>query len=93
MAALAKDESAVARQYEKYQEAKAAADILWAKVDRENRKLVRLAKVGRKQSHTVRISETRGVRITNKFRGEDKVFAPAFARKWEIKEVPLDVDP
>jgi len=92
MASLTKDESAVARQYLRYQEADAQAHILWEKTDREMRKLIRLAKIGRKTKAVVAISETRGIEIRNQFRGEDKVFAPAFARKWKIKEVPLDTD-
>jgi hypothetical protein len=82
--------SAVARQYARLQEADAQAHALWEKVDREQRKLIRMAKIGRKGKAVVPISETRGIEIRNQFRGEDKVFAPAFARKWKIKEVPLE---
>ena len=95
MAVLSKDESAVAKQHAKLQEAKAAADSAWAKVDRETSKLVRAAKLGRKSLKIVRISENRGLRVPDRFRTamrekEDKVFAPAFARRFEVKEVPLD---
>ena len=83
---------AIVRQYSKWQEADASAHQLWEKVDREMRKLIRLAKVGRKARAVIPISETRGIEIRNQFRGEDKVFAPAFARKWKVKEVPLDAD-
>lgn len=86
-------DSQVAKQYLRYQEADAQAHALREKVDRELRKFVRLAKVGRKSRTIVPISETRGVEIRNQFRGEEKVFAPAFARKWKIKEVPLDSAP
>jgi hypothetical protein len=80
---------AVAKQYERYIEADAAAHKLWEKTDRELRKFVRLAKIGRKRSTVVPISESRGVEITNQFKGTEKVFTPAFARKFKIKEVTL----
>jgi hypothetical protein len=83
---------AIVRQYSKWQETEAAAHTLWDKTDLELRKLIRLAKVGRKARAVIPISETRGIEIRNQFRGEDKVFAPAFARKWKVKEVPLDAD-
>jgi hypothetical protein len=86
------EDHAVAKQYARYQEADAAARRLWDKKDREERKLVRMAKIGRKASKVVPISDSRGLQILNSFRGEVKVFAPAFARKWKIKEVPLDND-
>lgn len=85
-------EQAAAKQYARYLELDAQAHALWDKVDREMRKLIRMAKVGRKAKAVVPISETRGIEIKNQFRGEDKVFAPAFARKWRVKEVPLDHD-
>lgn len=85
-------EISIAKQYQKWLELDAEAHQKWDKVDKELRKLVRLAKVGRKKSAVIPISESRGIEIRNQFRGEDKVFAPAFARKWRIKEVPLDND-
>jgi hypothetical protein len=87
---MTQDESAVARQYTRLLEAKEAADKLWVKVDRETMKLVKLAKIGRKRSAVVKISDTHGLEISNQFKGEEKVFAPAFARKWKLKEVRLD---
>jgi len=80
----------VARQWARVEELDAQARALWDRVDKERKKLVRLAKLGRKRSVTVPISETKGLQITDKFRGETKVFAPAFARKHEFKEVQLD---
>lgn len=93
MSTLTRDANAVAKQYARWQEADAAAHALWDKTDREMAKLIRLAKVGRKAKAVVPISETRGLEIKNQFRGEEKVFAPAFARKWKVKEVPLDTAP
>jgi hypothetical protein len=87
---MTREDESVAKQYARWQEADAAAHLLWERVDREARKLVRLAKVGRKSRKIVPISSNRGIEIKNQFRGEEKVFAPAFARKWKIKEVPLD---
>lgn len=84
-----KTDPSLAKQYLRWQEADAEAHKLWYKVDRELRKLVRLAKIGRKTSKVVAISENRGIEIRNQFKGEEKVFAPAFARKWKVKEVPL----
>jgi hypothetical protein len=81
---------AVARQYQKWQEADAQAHELWKRVDREMAKLVRVAKVGRKSSITIPISESKAVEIVNQFRGVEKVFAPAFARKWRVKEVSTE---
>ena len=89
---LTKPDTAVARQYAKWQETEAKAHALWDKTDRELRKLIRLAKVGRKAKMVVPISDSRGLEIRNQFKGEDKVFAPAFARKWKVKEIPLDFD-
>lgn len=80
----------IAKQYERYLEADAQAHKLWDKTDRELKKLIRLAKVGRKASTVIPISESRGVKITNQFKGAEKVFAPAFARKFQVKEVPLE---
>jgi hypothetical protein len=82
-------DSSVAKQYQKYTELDFAAHQLWDKVDRELKKLIRLAKVGRARRKVVPISESRGLEIKNQFKGEDKVFAPAFARKWKVKEVVL----
>ena len=79
----------VARQWAKVQEVDEAARKLWDKKDRELKKLIRLAKLGRKACLVVPISETRGVKLSNNFRGEEKVFTPAFARKFEAKEVNL----
>lgn len=82
--------SAVAKQWAKVEEVDAQAHDLWAKLDREKKKLARIAGLGRKKQITVAISEGRGVRITNNFRGVDKAFAPAFARKLDVKEVRLE---
>ena len=87
---LTQSEQAIARQYLRLLDAKEAAEKLWVKVDRETRKLVKLAKLGRKRSIVVKTSDTHGLEIANQFKGEEKVFAPAFARKWKIKEVRLD---
>ncbi len=89
MSPLSKEELAVAKQLTRLLEVKAAANVCWVQVDRETLKLVRVAKLGRKSSIVVRTSETHGVEISNQFRGEVKVFAPAFARKWRVKEVRL----
>ena len=83
-------ESSFAKQYAKHQKLDDQAHALWDKLDRETRRLIRMAKIGRKARAVIPISETRGVEIRNQFRGEDKVFAPAFARKWKLKEIPLD---
>jgi hypothetical protein len=82
-------EHAILKQYQRWQEADAEAHQLWEKCDRELRKLIKLAKVGRKTSKVVPISENRGLEIRNQFKGEEKVFAPAFAKKWKVKEVAL----
>jgi hypothetical protein len=89
---LSKLESDVAKQYAKWQAADEEAHALWEKVDREAKKLVKLAKMGRRARAVVRISEFRGLELKNQFRGPDteKVFAPAFARKWKFKEVTID---
>ena len=79
--------AAVAKQFERWREADAAARIFWDKVDHEARKLVRIAKVGRRVKVVIPISESMGVEIKNQFKGEDKVFAPL--RKWKIKEVAI----
>ena len=86
--------SPIAKQYEKYLEADAAARKLWDKKDKELRKLVKLSGLGRKSQIIVPISESRGARITDKWReamreGAGKVFAPAFSHRHEVKEVPL----
>lgn len=81
---------AVAKQYARYQKADDAAHASWAAVDRELKKLVKLAKLGRKATKVVPISDTRGIEIRNQFKnGELKVFAPAFAKKFKVKEVAL----
>jgi translation elongation factor EF-1alpha len=80
----------VAKQYEKWQAADAAAHEQWEKVDQELRRLIRLAKIGRKTVIVIPISELRGVEIRNQFKGEIKVFAPAFAKKWKVREISLE---
>lgn len=81
---------AFAKQYARYQAADDTAHASWSVVDRELKKLVKLAKLGRKASKVVAISDTRGVEIRNQFKnGETKVFAPAFAKKFKVKEVSL----
>ena len=86
-------DSAIAKQWERVQEAEAAARKLWDKLHKETRKLVRLANLGRKSEVVVPISEERGVRIVNQFKTkEDKIFTPAFCRRFELKEVPLSKD-
>lgn len=82
--------TAVAKQYSRWQEADAEARKLWDRSDRELKKLVRLARIGRKASITLPISESRGVKIVNQFKGADKVFTPAFAKKFQVKEVALE---
>lgn len=85
-------DSAVAKQWERVEALDLAAHAAWDALDRAKVRLVKLAKMGRKVSTVVPISELRGVRITNKFRekGCTKIFAPAFAKKFDFKEVPLD---
>jgi hypothetical protein len=82
--------SAAAKQYQKLMEADAAAHQGWDKYDKELRRFIRVAKVGRRTVTVIPISETRGVEIRNQFKGEIKVFAPAFAKKWKLKEVALE---
>lgn len=84
--------SAFARQYQKVCELDAEARKKWDQRDKEIKRLIRLARMGRKSSVVVAISENRGVQITDKSRElkeEGKLFAPAFARRYEYKEVPL----
>ena len=86
--------SPIAKQYEKYLDTEAAARKLWDQKDRELKKLVRLAKLGRKTQIVVPISDTRGVRITDKWRegmrdGLEKLFTKAFNHRHEVKEVAL----
>jgi hypothetical protein len=81
-----------AKQYERWQEADAAARKLWDKSDRELKKLVRAAKLGRKTSVVIPISDSRGVKIVNQFKGTDKVFTPAFAKKFQVKEITLSAE-
>lgn len=84
-------DKAVANQYQRYLEADAAASKLWDRKDKELKKLARIAKLGRKRQITVAISENRGIRITNQFKTkDDKLFTPAFCRRLQVKEVPLD---
>jgi uncharacterized coiled-coil protein SlyX len=82
----------VAQQWAKIDELDKAAHEAWEALDRAKVKLVKLAKMGRKVTTIVPISETRGIKIVNKFRekGAVKIFAPAFAKKFDFKEVPLD---
>lgn len=82
--------SAAARQYQRYLDTEAEAKKHWEKTDRELKKFVRMARLGRKASVVVPISDARGVKITNQFKGSEKVFAPAFARKFQVKEVALE---
>lgn len=84
-------DSAVARQWEKVEALDLAAHEAWDRLDRAKVRLVKLAKMGRKVSTVIPISELRGLRIVNKFREKDvtKIFAPAFAKKFDFKEVPL----
>jgi len=94
-AQMTPEQQAVARQYARWLEADAQARKLWDKAHREMRKLVRLAKLGRKSQIIAPISENRGVRIRDAWRcamrsREDKVFTPAYARRHEVKEVPLE---
>lgn len=85
------NDASIAKQYQRYLEVEAQAQKLWEKKDRELRKLARLAGLGRKARITVPISENRGIRITNQFRTkEDKLFTPAFCRRLQLKEIPLD---
>lgn len=80
---------ALVREYQKYVELDAQAHALWEKVDKQLSKVIRIGKVGRRARAVLPISESRGIEIKNQFRGELKVFAPAFARKWKVKEVAL----
>lgn len=85
-------DTSVAKQYQRWLDADAAARKNWDKADRELKKLVRAVKLGRKASKVVPISESRGVEITNQFRESDKVFTPAFCKKFKVKEVALSAD-
>ena len=91
MPTLTQADTAVARQWAKVEALDLAAHAKWDELDRAKVRLVKLAKMGRKVSTVVPISETRGIRIVNKFRekGCTKIFAPAFAKKFDFKEVPL----
>ena len=81
--------SAVAKQWAKICELKDSARVLWKKVYREEQKLAKIGGLGRKRQIEIPISETRAVRIRNQFRGQDEVFAPAFAKKIHAEEVKL----
>lgn len=81
--------SAVAKQWAKVCELKDQARASWKKVERETAKLARLGGLGRKKQIDIPISETKAVRIKNQFRGQQEVFAPAFAKKITAEEVKL----
>jgi hypothetical protein len=84
-------ETSIAKQWQKVQEADAEARRLWDKAHRETKKLARLAKLGRKAKVTIPISDSRGLRIVNRYRTrEDRIFTRAFCHRYEVKEVPLD---
>ncbi|MGO9863681.1 MAG: hypothetical protein ACLPLR_08730 [Terriglobales bacterium] len=53
----------------------------------ESRRLARLAKLGRRKSVIVRVSETAAVKIENQWKGEEECFAPAFAKKLKVLQV------
>jgi len=89
--------SAIAKQYARYEELDAAARLAWDKSGKALKRLVRLAKMGRKLQVIVPISENRGVQITDQYRtairnGSDKIFTKAYCRRHEVKAVPLDND-
>lgn len=93
MSSLTQHEQTVAKQWAHVEKISEEAKAKWATVRRETKKLARIAGLGRKKSVTVRISETKAVRIKNQFRGEEEVFAPAFAKKFKAEEVKFDGDP
>lgn len=85
---------ALVKQYEALLAAEEEARAAWKRVDKAKKKLVRIAKLGRKLQIEVPLNQTRCLRITDNFRSamrekEDKVFAPAFAKRYEVKEVSL----
>ena len=83
----------LAKQWASVQEADAAARLKWDELHKETKKLVRMAGLGRKSKMVVPISESRGVRIVNQFRTrEDKLFTPAFCKRYKVDEVPLGDD-
>jgi phosphatidylserine decarboxylase len=85
-------DSALARQYQRVLDTDAEARAKYDQRDKELRKLIRMAKMGRKVSIVIPISDSRGVQITDQvreFKKEGKLFAPAFARRFAYKEVPL----
>ena len=92
---LSPDELATAKAFLAYLEAEQEARKYWDRSHRAARKLVKTAKLGRKSMIVVRISENRGVRITDEWRSamrekSDKIFTKAYCRRHEIKEVSLD---
>jgi hypothetical protein len=79
--------------YAALQAADSSARSKWEEKDRLIMKLARIGKMGRKSEIVVRISPTRGVRIrdfSKKFRKEGKLFAKAFARRYDYDEVALE---
>ena len=81
---------AIARQYSAYLEADERADKAFDLKRKALRKLVRVSGLGRKGEITVPISENRAIRIRNKWKKQEECFAPAFAKKFEVKELGID---
>ena len=66
--------------------------LLWERLDRRRKKFAKAAGLGRKRQIVVRISETHCVKVVNQFRGSDRVFTPAFARRLDISKIKLPTD-
>ncbi|HUD64675.1 MAG TPA: hypothetical protein VMQ17_08860 [Candidatus Sulfotelmatobacter sp.] len=89
--ARAKKPTTVAEQWTLVKETEAEAHLQWEKLRKEVRKLVKLANMGRKHKMVVPISDSRGIKIVNQYRTrDDKIFTPAFCKRFDVKEVPLD---
>ena len=93
---LTEFERKIAARFLLLEQAEENCRLLWERLDRQRRNFARLAGLGRKRQVVVRISETEGVQIKNQFRQVDKknkpvdkVFTPAFCRKWDIAKIKL----
>jgi hypothetical protein len=92
---MSPETSAIAKQYQKYLEADAAARLKWDAAGKALQRFVRLAKMGRKIQVVVPISASRGVRVTDEWKAairnkEEKVFTPAYCKRYSAKEIPLE---
>lgn len=89
---MSKEELAFRKLYEQLVEVDAEARSLWDERDRLILELVKMLNMGRKSEIVVKLSDRVGLQITDnrkKFCQDGKLFAPAFARRWDWKEVKL----